>query len=112
MPRSVPFGALDVMGRSIMALVAITGGDSARNKIRVAQRVGMFAPRSMTVFALDVGNVNQRRKVSLHTFPDAIGLNRREGPTNLRSHIIKSAVFALATSSRVGSFGLTRPLCM
>ena len=59
--RGIPFRAVDVMGRGVMALVAVAGIDRFGNEIGIAERVGMLAARPVAVLALDVAEGGEVR---------------------------------------------------
>ena len=64
-----------------MALGAIARTVADGDHIGIAERVHVLAARSVAVFALDVGQVGERRIIGLHARPVAIGQNRREIPS-------------------------------
>ena len=59
MHGSLPLGALDVVRWGVMALVASAGTRGNANRIGCAAIIGMLTPRSVAVFALNIGEILQ-----------------------------------------------------
>src|ERR1039457_3826141 len=59
-PGNIPFGALNMVGRGIVALVTVAGLGALADEIGVAERVSVLAARPVAVFALDIGEGGQR----------------------------------------------------
>src|ERR1035437_4174612 len=55
MAGNIPFGALNMVSRGIVALVTVAGLGALANEIGVAERVSVLAARPVAVLALDIG---------------------------------------------------------
>ncbi len=93
-----PFRALGVARRLVMALAAIALGishaDGGARRIGSACSGGqdVLAARPVAVFALNIGQVGERRIIAHHVRPVAVGYDRWEMPIKTRHHVAKAAI--------------------